>query len=259
MLISLLGLVFTFLFPDPQTPNFYPGLTSAREASKKSQKEIVVFFSDKTCNTCEAAWVAFTKDIKATNHYVSTRMNKSDFDGGIFFDLMNLNEVPSWIILNPDGTEKERWSGGWKDASGNPTAFDQTTSISKTEVAKPIASKTEIAKATTSSTQVSVPTQPVAKNNPPSSEIRSNPGTVNTELKSGYVIQAGYFGSEANAQKMLGDLKAKGFSSFEINEEQKEGATFYRIISKKYAEEAAANVEQQKMNAAGIKVSVKKM
>src|SRR5687768_6811419 len=132
---TIIWFALAVLSSDPQTPNYYPGMTSAREASKRSQKEMVIFFSDKTCERCEMAWVAFTKDSKATDQYVSTRMDVDDFDGGIFFDLLDLKQVPSWVILYPDGTEKERWEGGWKDASGNPSMYDQAA-IAKVETQK---------------------------------------------------------------------------------------------------------------------------
>ena len=251
MPISILILTLAFLFPDPQTPNFYPGLMSAREASKKAQKEMIIFFSDKTCGDCEAAWMAFSKDGKATSQYVSTRMSRSDFDGGIFFDMLRLESVPSWVILNPDGTEKERWEGGWKDASGNPILFDM--SVPKTEVKD--VPKTEN-KPVTSATAKSTHTPDVSKSNPLTTPKPSPTPSASSAVSSTHFIQAGYFGSEANAQKLVDYLSSKGYDGFKINVETKDGKTFFRVI-KDFANENAANAEQQKFESAGISTSIK--
>lgn len=246
MQISILILTLAFLFPDPQTPNFYPGLTSAREASKKTQKEMIIFFSDKTCSDCEAAWMAFSKDGKATSQYVSTRMSRSDFDGGIFFDMLKLESVPSWVVLNPDGTEKERWGGGWKDAQGNPTQFDMSVPKTEAKENRPVASATP--KSTPPATVVSKP-NPVV-------ETKPSPGPSTSAVALTHFIQAGYFGSEANALKLINDLKSKGYTGFEIRIEEKDGKTFYRVL-KNFPNEAAAKMEQQKFESAGIVTSIK--
>src|SRR5688500_4087924 len=263
--ISLL-LSLNFLSPDPQTPNYYPGLLSAREASKKSHKEMIIFFTGKTCKNCESAWMAFSNDAKATNRYISTRMNVNDFDGGIFFDLLDLEEVPSWIIMAPDGTEMERWEGGWKDASGQPTLFAEIV-----EEQKPVAVKQPIKSATPPSAPATASVKTTsAEKIEPKAEVKKTaapapttvattpvPASPSATSTSGYVIQAGYFGSDLNAKKMLSDLHAKGFASFGIKTEQKDGATFYRIISKPYSTESDAIATQQKLLTSGVKATVK--
>lgn len=245
MHISAILLVIAFLLPDTQTPNFYPGLTSAREASKKSQKEMVIFFSDKNCQNCESAWSAFSQDMKATNHYVSTRMSKDDFDGGIFFDMLNLDAVPAWIILSPDGTEKERWSGGWKDANGNATSFDMSVPKSEIKKEKSVAASTV------------QPTTPIEK---PKTEIapptKAAPVTPTVSTAGKFFVQAGYFGSEANAQKLVADLNSKGFNDFEISVEEKDGKSFYRVL-KNFPNESLAKSEQLKFESVGIATSIK--
>ena len=251
MLISYITLILSCLLPDPQTPNFYPGLASARDASKKTQKEMIIFFSDKTCGNCESAWVAFIKDENATNKYVSTRMDVGDFDGGIFFDLLDLEEVPSWVILYPDGTEKERWEGGWKDAEGNPTAFEKELTVTTPVTQKQ--KSTTTTPVTTSSTSMNNSTMKSETQN----NSTKNVSNTNTTVQSGYFLQAGYFGSEANAMKLVNDLKTKGFTDFEIKKETKDGSVFYRVVSKTFAIEREAVSYQENMTAVGFKTSVK--
>lgn len=228
------------LLPDPQTPNFYPGLTSAREASKKEQKEMVIFFTEKSCASCEAAWSAFIKDPQATARYVSTRMDVRDFDGGIFFDLLDLNETPSWVVLHPNGTEKERWQGGWKDASGNPVLFDGSVKMEDTP-------------------KTTTPPATLAKREEKKEAPPATTATKSTSPNKGYVLQAGYFGSVDNARKLVADLESKGFNNFEIITESKDNKEFFRVISKVIATEASAAAEQQRLGTAGIKTSLKQM
>jgi septal ring-binding cell division protein DamX len=82
------------------------------------------------------------------------------------------------------------------------------------------------------------------------------PSTVTT---AGFVLQAGYFGSEANAQKCITDMKAKGCGDYVIKTQLKDGATFYRVVSTSYSTEGEANAAMQNATAKGAKVTVKKV
>ncbi|MGB3076837.1 MAG: SPOR domain-containing protein, partial [Chitinophagales bacterium] len=233
--------------------------SSAREASRTSQKEMVIFFGSKTCSNCEAAWSAFTKDVNGAYSYVSTRMDVEDFDGGVCFDLYELKQVPSWVILSPSSAVQEKWNGGWKDSSGNPTAFDQSLPQTIVKEEKKITTPPE-----NSSVSTTIKTTPTSKEYPESTPKESATtiskaplSTNNGTTSGGFIIQAGYFGSETNAQKLVGDLKTKGFANFKIENVQKDGSTFYRVISKLYTSESDVNVEQQRMSSKGFKTSVK--
>ncbi|MBK9981633.1 MAG: SPOR domain-containing protein [Saprospiraceae bacterium] len=260
MLIYLLSLTMGLFLGNAQPPNFYSSFSSAREASRTSQKEMVIFFGSKTCSNCEAAWSAFTKDVNGAHSYVSTRMDVEDFDGGVCFDLYELKQVPSWVILSPKGAVEEKWNGGWKDAAGNPTVFDQTAQssapinetkdISYTQK-NPVFNANNVEKSQTGS-------QPPASKSSINEPPKENPSaTVKNDipktLTSGWVIQAGYFGSEGNAQKLVSDLKSKGYSTFKIENVQKDGNTFYRVVSKTYNSESDVNGEQQRMSSKGLK------
>src|SRR6188768_1196204 len=111
MLIHFLSFALVYLANPTQPANFYSNYTSAREAAKAGQKEMLVFFSTKACNTCESAWSAFTKDAVATQQYIPTRMDAENFDGSICFELFGLNEVPGWVILTPSSEVSEKWEG----------------------------------------------------------------------------------------------------------------------------------------------------
>jgi len=247
MNLPILLISLSLLFSETTTPNFYPGYPAAREASKKSGKEMIIFFTKSTCDQCCKAWEVFSKDPMATNQFISTKMDIADFDGGVFYEMLELESYPAWVIFTPDGKEKERWTGGWKDASGKPT-------------------KIEIDKSTvTSSTPNQKPTQPLSSDSAKPSPETKMPKVSETQVTTptssinttGYVLQAGYFGSEANAQKMMADLKAKGFNSFSMKTVDQNGTRFFRIISTAFATEEMAMMENKKMMVAGFKASVK--
>ncbi|HZV68213.1 MAG TPA: SPOR domain-containing protein [Saprospiraceae bacterium] len=252
MLIYLLSMSMSLFFGNNQPSNFYQSYSSAKEASKATQKEMVVFFTSRSCSNCESAWSAFAKDSKGAQLYVSTRMDIEDFDGGVCFDLFDVKQVPGWVILSPSSEVKEKWTGGWKDSSGNPTLFDQTIPPSIIEKKPVNTSNTNTIQKATPSSEI------VVEKETPKISHGTNPNPVITQPTTGYFLQAGYFGSEGNAQKLISDLKTKGFANFKIENVQKDGSTFYRVVSKMYNAESEINVEQQRMDAAGIKTSVKK-
>lgn len=263
-------LLFFFLLICPSSgsdvPNFYSTYTSARDASRALDKDLLVFFINNRCSRCDEAWKAFIKDTPATKQYVSTRLDADDFDGKVLFEKFELRETPSWVILAPGGEVKEQWSGGWKDTAGNPTMY------SGSETQKQVATHMPKSDAKLNSTPDVNPTvspkeKPASRHDsfPPSEKETEN----NTKIiasasdpspndETGYVLQAGYFGSEANAQKMLDDLKAKGFENFLIKNTLQNGSKFFRVVSDAYPSEVSANKAIPSLTGMGFKVTVKK-
>ncbi len=254
MSIQLLAATLALLLGFTQPANYYSNYTSAKQAAKASQKEMVILFSDKSCGVCESAWSAFAKDASSTQKYISTRMEADDFDGAVCFAYYELKETPSWVILSPGAEVKDKWTGGWKDASGNPTLFDQSIPVAK--VPEQTKSNTNSTNSSTVNNHVEAPAQTKATT---TTSPSTNSTAINQKPQTGFVIQAGYFGSEANAQKLCGDLKSKGFANFKIEPEQKNGSNFYRVVSKTYPSEPEANAEQKHISDAGFKTSVKSL
>ncbi|MEO6130589.1 MAG: SPOR domain-containing protein [Saprospiraceae bacterium] len=266
MLIQLFCVVFSLFLGNAQPLNYYPTYSSAKAAARESQKEMVIFFTSRTCSNCESAWSAFTKDSKSTQQYISVKMDMDDFDGGVCFDLYELKQVPSWVIITPTSGLKEKWNGGWKDEAGNPTAFDMSESQTAIKEEKKIlcgVQTSQIPSSTTTS-MTGKENQLLPKEASTSKLISSN-SDITTSTSSGIpstgnlVLQAGYFGSEANAQKLISDLKSKGFTNFKMETVPKDGSYFYRVVSKSYSSELDMNAEQQLMLNKGIKTSVKKI
>jgi len=219
---------------------------------------MVVFFTSKTCGNCESAWSAYTKDAASTQKFISTRMEADDFDGAVCFAFFELKDVPAWVIMTPNAEIVDKWNGGWKDASGRPTLFDQSIPNSnaieqKKNSPSPQTTSSNTTVKTTSASEKE--TKKVTSTTSPT----TNTASTTQQLNTGYFIQAGYFGSEPNAQNMVADLKSKGYTSFRVESVQKDGSTFYRVVSKVYATEAEVNADQQKFSTAGIKTSIKKL
>ena len=291
MNISLLISLFPFFLSGPQVPNNYRSYPTARAEAEKAGKEMLIFFSSSSCTNCQAAWNAFTKDVNAVNKYVSTQVVADNFDGQILYDYFDPGNVPAWVLLDANGAVKERWQGGWKDAYGNGTLFVEETpmteTVKKTETAlntksvsttaittntnstpatKPTAPTTTPAKESVAKTETKMVTQEEkvtttssASSAPSafSASSASSASSAPSAPSSGFIIQVGYFGSEANAQKCLTDLKSKGFTQFSIKPLEQNGSTFYRVWSSAFPTESAAQAKLQELTNAGIKGTVK--
>src|SRR6187401_3578455 len=234
MNVSLTISLFSLLITGPQIPNYYRSYPSARAESSRAQKEMLIFFSSSSCDNCNSAWTAYAKDAIAVNKYISTQVANDNFDGQILYEHFDPGSVPAWVILDANGKVKERWQGGWKDAYGKGTLFVEETQLTGTP------KKAEVANTPNSSTN----------------STTSTPSTTST-TSTGFVIQAGYFGSETNAQKCISDLKAKGFTQFSIKPLQQNGTTFYRVWSTNYTTEKEAQTKLEQLTAAGLKGTVK--
>ncbi len=92
---------------------------------------------------------------------------------------------------------------------------------------------------------------PVKPTPPPSNMTTPEVATGNS------VLQAGYFGSEANAEKLVDELKIKGFVNYSIKSTVQNGTPFFRVISKPFSSEMDANKEIQSLASAGVKAAMK--
>lgn len=258
MWINTLVMLYLLGQPLGDVPNYFANYLQAREASEKRQTSMLIFVSSADCLRCEAAWNAYAKDAIAVNAYVSTQVAIENFDGKVIADMYEAGNTPAWIVLDADGHIKEKWTGGWKDAAGNPTVYVEPAAGSKTKVVD--TPKKEVQKS-------AAPVEVAAENKTPSAPSVSKPGTKvaspavtpPTEIKDGFVLQAGYFGSEANAQKCITDMRAKGCGAYVIKTNIKDGVTYYRVISTSFASEVEANTKMSEATKAGAKVTVKKV
>jgi cell division septation protein DedD len=281
MWINTLAVIFLMWQPVADVPNYFPNFLQAREAAEKSQKTMVIFISSPDCERCDAAWNAFTKDPDAVNGNVSTRVDIENFDGRIIADLYEAGDAPAWIILNAEGEMTSKWNGGWKDAAGNPSMFiepDMTAKPKVIETPKQTPSTISAQPVVNNSNKPSSPTPPVVKpenstaqtttaakvksTTPASTPASTTPipvTTPSTATSAGFVLQAGYFGSEANAQKCIAEMKAKGCGDYIIKTQIKDGTTFYRVVSASYSTEGDANAAMNSAITKGAKVTVKKV
>lgn len=267
MNISLLSLLILLNLGTPRTPNFYPTYIAAKEASKNAKKDMLIFFSKTSCNVCDEGWSAFEKDPLAPKLYISTIIDAEDFDGMVIMDKYQLNKAPSWVILTYDGKVLDKWEGGWRDSSGKSSLLSKeepkktvqpegvkpvATPTTETMVNTPVA-KTEMAATSTPTAVATSPKveTPVKITPPPATPVTVDVATGN------FVLQAGYFGSEANAQKLVDELKAKGFVNYSIKSTVQNGTTFYRVISVPFISETDANKEIQSLAGSGVKAAMK--
>lgn len=258
MWINTLAGILLFYLPVAEVPNYFPNYLQAREASEKRQKPMIIFVSSSDCSRCESAWAAYAKDAVAVNAYVSTQVAIENFDGKVIADMYEAGNTPAWIVLDTEGRIKEKWNGGWKDADGNPTVYVEPAGGSKpkaVDTPKP-QPKESASPAVSAPDNKTISAPSVSK---PEVKVTNAPAKPVTEMRAGFVLQAGYFGSEANAQKCIADMKTKGCGVYEIKTNIKDGITYYRVISTAYATEAEANTRMNEAAKAGAKVTVKKV
>lgn len=267
MNISLLSLLVLLNLTASKTPNFYPSFLAAKAASKNYQKDMLIFFSKPGCTECDVAWAAFEKDPNASKIFISTMVNARDFDGAVILDKYGLSSTPSWAILDYEGNLKQKWAGDWQNPHARPTTPPVAAE------AKPEMPPIKEFKATTVNS-TTTPPAPAKTTAVPPTEKELTPSIVTEEKvmevekpapvtspvvpAAGFVLQAGYFGSEANALKLIADLEAKGFNAYSIKSLSQNGSTFYRVVSSIYATETEANKGVESLSTAGIKATVKK-
>ena len=260
MNLYLLSLLLVLNIDGTKTPNFYPSYLAAKEASKNYKKDLVLFFTKPACNECNTVWSQFEGDEMATKVFISTMIDGYGFDGSVLLDKYGLSSVPSWVVLDYEGQVKQKWTGEWKNPYARPTATVQEAAAP----AKPLATfQATTAKTTppaqTNTTATSPQTTTVA---PVKSEPVSTAAVAvappAAPITTGFVLQAGYFGSEGNAQKLINDLSAKGFQNYSMKTTVQNGTTYFRVISKTYSSESEAGQEVNTLAAQGIKATIKK-
>ena len=284
MQVYLLSLLFVFTTSLSKTPNYYPNYIAAREASKNYNKDLLIFFTKNACTNCDAAWTDFEKDPVASKLYISTSMNIRDFDAAVFLDKYGLNNAPAWLLLDPQGQVKDKWEGEWKKTPTRPTTPKPEPAVppvaeseKTTKVAPEAPPVVEVTK--TAAEHNAVKTEPTAPPQEESGDVIENksfqpdvskpvetkttiqepPAPSYTSAATGYVLQAGFFGSEANASGLVADLKAKGFEQFSIQLTERNGSTFHRVISTSFPSEAEAQVKVDALQQVGITATIKNL
>lgn len=265
MNIYLLSFLVIWNFSTTKTPNFYPNYIAAREASKNSKKDLLIFFSKSSCTPCDEAWTNFENDPVAPKIYISTIIDAYDFDGAVFLDKYNLKNAPSWLILNADGQVKDKWEGEWKktptrESMGTkttPTADAPVAPAAKTEA--PVKTEADASKTITPPASETVKTElsPTIQTQLKTAATQPSAPVVASTPANGFVLQAGYFGSEVNASNLINDLQKKGFEDFHVKSTSQNGSTYYRVISRTYQTTTEANESVQSLQTAGIKATVK--
>ncbi len=262
MNLYLLSLLLVLNIDGTKTPNFYSSYLAAKEASKNYKKDLVLFFTKSSCNECNTVWGQYENDAMATKVFISTMIDGYGFDGSVLLDKYGLSEVPSWVVLDYNGQVKHKWNGDWKNPYSRPTepvqeaaAPAQPLAVFQASTAKPNPTPTSATAPTTVTTTTQTPpAAPVKSEAVVAPAVAATP----TPMTTGFVLQAGYFGSEGNAQKLITDLNTKGFQQYTIKTTTQNGTTYYRVISKTYASETEAGQEVSHLAGQGIKATIKK-
>ncbi len=274
----LLSLLFFLTSLPGKTPNFYPNFIAAKEASKNYNKDLLIFFTKNSCSNCDAVWSDFEKDPIASKIYISTLLNIKDFDAAVVLDKYGLKNAPSWLVLDPQGQVKDKWEGEWKKTPTRPVAPVQETASSpaltknnspEMDVKETSATSVITTSPVTAQSKQEIVSQPhdVVDSTPPVKDVKVTAPVIEhmaevtttpaPPVVAGFVIQAGFFSSPANAKGLIMALETKGFDNFSIKPSMRDGTNYYRVISTTYASEKEAQVKIDEMQKADIKATIK--
>lgn len=227
-LLILIGLCI-YTLSQAFTPASYSSFATARQASVEQKKVMAIFFVSSSSAATTEAWEKFLNS-SSSRDKVALLLNIHDFDGKIIFETYGPAKAPGWTLLNPDGTVKDKWEGSY-----DKVTINEPVTTHQLKETKPDQVVTETAKV-----------DPLAQ---PALPAENN--------ISGKVVQAGYFGSEANATKLITDLESKGFPGFQSVTQVNDGKTFFRVVSPTLPSETEADKLVQKLKTVGINSSIK--
>lgn len=238
-LLFLLLLPFLCVGPDTGHPAA-ASFPAARKTARSENRPIAIFFAPTACTECEVDWKKFLESPEARS-YVPLKLNPEDFDAKAILDAWGPTTVPGWTILQADGTILDRWTGRW-DRSAWPSRPVASNPIPKSKPEeKPVIRAKE---------EPATPTPLSAASTAPLATSPTAPGH-------GFRIQAGFFGSGANAENLVRQLEAKGFSGYEILSGKRDGKPYFRVVSGLYPSESAAREATPALTEAGFNAAVK--
>lgn len=205
-----------------------PSLSASLLEARQSDKGLLLYFTNDACHDC-APWESFLErqDVKKAigSEYIIVKVNTDDFDGKACSDIYNVGKPPAIVIVDKDGEILYR-----DEKSLRELALIQFL---------------EDPKNTVQAKRIESYAAPQHFSNPQDS------------VNSGkYWVQTGYFGNQANAERMASELEQAGFSSVHLMAEEKEGRTFTRVLIGSYSTEDQARqvIEQCKRKGISAKL-----
>lgn len=243
-----------FFLIDGGTPIFSENYLIAKEQAKNSEKSLLLLFVTDECRICEDQKDMMENDSEISkfiyNSYESAIININDFDGKAIRDYYKINYVPSMLVVNQKGEVM------WKhDGNISKSNFIQSLSGEKMNI---VQSKSDLDNSSVNSESFTnqSSSEVIAldrKSSQVVSQVSENEGVKrNVSNLISYQIQYGFFGSYENATSMLTKLSKTGQSECYIKDEDRNGKTYYRVLSPFYAQIDVATDMLNKMKSKGI-------
>ncbi len=206
----------------------------AKERAGIEQKEIILWFGAEWCDPCQeikSDWLRNTEWIgSVANAYVQAWVDVDDFDGYVLKDQYQVDQLPTVLILSPEGAVQARKISAW-----NKSAFSNWLKHSRVN-ANPVArSDSGQAKQTT-------------KNAPQEREEKSNSGLVQPH----YRVQVGAYSTEERAEQRAQEIQTKTGVSISVHEQFSEHRRLFKLVSSKFDREARALNVRDKLKSFGI-------
>ena len=204
-------------------------ISQAMATAQSEQRQLMLYFTSAACKDCGDTDAYFSREDvhKAlSDKFVTVIVNIEDFDGRACSEIYEVDGVPAMVIVEPTGE----------------VTFKRNGDLRTTDVESII----------TSGSLPNVKSTP-EKNIRTSSnvEVHSEAGTT------GHIsIQVGFFSSMENAQRLAGKIESKGFQRPAIEEEIRDGKTFYRVLVGSYPNSKVAQQDMDELRGSGYSVKV---
>lgn len=250
----LLSGFLSFMFLGNNNDLFKETYLNAKSKSQIENKPLLLLFVGDKCRVCEDQKDMISGDDELIkfieNKFESATINIDDFDGRAIRDYYQVSTIPSMVLVTQSGEVKWSHMGNISKSSLMASLNGQPMN----GISQPLASEPKI---TMENTQMAINTRPEVKT-PKTQNYKETPIVTTTPRNViSYQIQYGFFGSDGNANNMVDKLSKAGQSECYLQNEVRDGKTYFRVLSPMYSQMDIANTILSKMKSKGIDGQIK--
>lgn len=218
--------VFTLLLTILSPGNIFDRtLSYAIAESADEQRPLMLLFTSESCESCRTLEAYLQKEEIMTSinaKYVAAHINIADFDGKACSQIYGVTQTPAIVIATPEGDILYR-------KEGQATSQD-LDAILQGRFDQPVAHTETMAGS-------QLPAEPAARTGD-------------------FAVQLGFFSSHDNAVKLRDKAHDGGYGSAYIQDEQRDGQQYYRVLVGPYSDESKAQMAMARLDKDGFPVKL---
>lgn len=228
----------------------------ARKSAFESGKALLIYFITDDCAKCEEQRRMIENDKELTEtlegKFETAIVNVDHFDGKAIQEIYNLGEIPGYLLVAPNGDILWQYQGHISKSDLMTVAGQEPVEQLPAGDAS-LAEKPDLAESRQKTNQVPSDGQ---KTNSHTTEKSAAGGS---NLLPAFQIQFGYFGSQANAEKLENKLHELGQADCYIQEESRDGNIFYRVLSPLYPAQSDAAMILRMLKEKGLEGTIRQI